>query len=110
MSVSDMKCMLRDHRPGPRLSSVTESAARSRSNQERMSCPQADTFFTILDGKLIVDTEGQNCASWGDVREQALRTAGECLRDMAANTLPIWSGNSSLQTRVMKPSCDCASL
>jgi hypothetical protein len=40
-------------------------------------------FFTILDGKLIVDAEGQYCASWGDMREQAIRTAGECLRDMA---------------------------
>jgi hypothetical protein len=41
-------------------------------------------FFTILDGKLIVDTEGEYCASWADMREQAIRTAGECLRDMAA--------------------------
>jgi hypothetical protein len=41
-------------------------------------------FFNILDGKLIVDTEGTCCASWGEMREQAVRTAGECLRDMAS--------------------------
>jgi hypothetical protein len=41
-------------------------------------------FCTVLDGKLIVDTEGEYCASWGDVREQAIKTAGECLRDMAS--------------------------
>jgi hypothetical protein len=41
-------------------------------------------FFTILDGKLIVDSEGEYCASWGDMREQAIRTAGDCLRDMAS--------------------------
>jgi len=41
-------------------------------------------FFTILDGRLIVDTEGEYCASWGDMRKQAIRTAGECLRDMEA--------------------------
>jgi len=46
--------------------------------------PAGRYFFTILDGKLIVDTEGEYCASWGDMREQAIRTAGECLRDMAA--------------------------
>ena len=41
-------------------------------------------FFTILDGKLIVDTEGTYCASWGEMREQAVETAGECLKDMAS--------------------------
>jgi hypothetical protein len=41
-------------------------------------------FFTILDGKLIVDTEGEYCASWGKMREQAIKTAGDCLRDMAS--------------------------
>jgi hypothetical protein len=41
-------------------------------------------FFTILDGRLIVDTEGEYCVSWGKMREQAIRTAAECLRDMAA--------------------------
>lgn len=41
-------------------------------------------FFTILDGKLIVDTEGEYCASWADMRQQAIKTAGECLRDMAS--------------------------
>jgi hypothetical protein len=41
-------------------------------------------FFTVIDGKLIVDTEGEYCASWGKMREQAIKTAGECLRDMAA--------------------------
>lgn len=40
-------------------------------------------FFTILDGKLIVDNVGEFFASWDDMREQAIRTAGECLRDMA---------------------------
>ncbi|MHC4049858.1 DUF6894 family protein [Bradyrhizobium sp. 25ACV] len=41
-------------------------------------------FFSILDGKLIVDTVGEFCASHEDMREQAIRTAGECLRDLAA--------------------------
>lgn len=41
-------------------------------------------FFTILDGKLIVDTVGEFCASSEAVRELAIKTAGECLRDMAA--------------------------
>jgi hypothetical protein len=45
--------------------------------------PAGRYFFTIHDGKLIVDTEGEYCASWGKVREQAIKTAGECLRDMA---------------------------
>jgi hypothetical protein len=45
--------------------------------------PAGRYFFTILDGKLIVDTEGKYCASWAAMREQAIRTAGECLRDMA---------------------------
>ncbi|MCS3763188.1 DUF6894 family protein [Bradyrhizobium centrosematis] len=40
-------------------------------------------FFTILDGKLIVDTVGEFCASWDQVRTQAIQTAGECLRDIA---------------------------
>lgn len=42
-------------------------------------------FFTILDGKLIVDTVGEFCATSEAVRELAIKTAGECLRDMAAN-------------------------
>jgi hypothetical protein len=46
--------------------------------------PAGRYFFTILDGKLIVDTEGEYCASWADMREQAIKTAGGCLRDMAA--------------------------
>lgn len=41
-------------------------------------------FFSILDGKLIVDTVGEFCASREGMRVQAIRTAGECLRDMAA--------------------------
>lgn len=41
-------------------------------------------FFTVLDGKLLVDGVGEFCASWDDMREQAIKTAGECLRDMAA--------------------------
>jgi hypothetical protein len=47
--------------------------------------PAGRYFFTILDGKLIVDTEGEYCTTWADMREQAIRTAGDCLRDMAAN-------------------------
>lgn len=46
--------------------------------------PAGRYFFTVLDGQLIVDTEGEYCACWNDVREQAIRTAAECLRDMAA--------------------------
>lgn len=42
-------------------------------------------FFTILDGKLIVDTVGEFCATSEAVRELAIRTAGECLRDIAAH-------------------------
>jgi hypothetical protein len=41
-------------------------------------------FFSILDGKLMVDAEGTYCASWGEMREQAIKTAGECLQDMAS--------------------------
>ena len=41
-------------------------------------------FFTILDGKLIVDTVGELCTSWDDLRAVAIKTAGDCLRDMAA--------------------------
>ena len=62
---------------------MTESAARSRLKTERVPWQQADTFSTSFDGKLIVDTEGEYCRSWGKMREQALKTAGECLRDMA---------------------------
>ena len=40
-------------------------------------------FFTVLDGKLIVDTVGEYCATWDEMRVLALKTAGECLRDMA---------------------------
>lgn len=42
-------------------------------------------FFAILDGKLVVDNVGEFFANWHEVREQAIRTAGECLRDMAPN-------------------------
>ena len=41
-------------------------------------------FFNVLDGKLVVDTDGTYCASWDEMREQAVKTAGECLRDMAS--------------------------
>jgi len=40
-------------------------------------------YFNILDGKLMVDDEGTICNSWQEMREQAITTAGECLRDMA---------------------------
>jgi len=33
-------------------------------------------FFTVLDGKLIVDNIGEFCATWDDMREQAILTAG----------------------------------
>lgn len=41
-------------------------------------------FFTILDGKLVVDNEGEFCATREDMRQQAIRTAGECLKDIAS--------------------------
>ncbi|QPF93957.1 DUF6894 family protein [Bradyrhizobium commune] len=41
-------------------------------------------FLTVLDEKFIVDTVGEPCATWEDMRAQAIRTAGECLRDLAA--------------------------
>jgi hypothetical protein len=40
-------------------------------------------FFTILDGKLIVDDEGTLCSSWADMRLQAIDLAGACLKDLA---------------------------
>jgi Domain of unknown function (DUF6894) len=40
-------------------------------------------FFTVMDGKLIVDDQGTLCSSWNDMRLQALSMAGECLRDLA---------------------------
>ena len=45
--------------------------------------PSGRYFFTILDGGLIVDTEGEYCACRAEMRKQAIRTARECLRDMA---------------------------
>ena len=41
-------------------------------------------FFHVIDGKLVVDTEGTECAGMAEVREQAITTAGEILRDAAA--------------------------
>lgn len=41
-------------------------------------------YFAVLDGKLIVDNVGEHCETWEEVRTQAIKTAGECLRDMAA--------------------------
>ncbi|ULK96089.1 hypothetical protein [Bradyrhizobium sp. I71] len=40
-------------------------------------------FFTVMDGKLIVDEEGTLCSSWEDMRMQAITMAGHCLRDLA---------------------------
>lgn len=42
-------------------------------------------YFTILDGKLLIDTQGVICGSWDKVREQAIETAGTCLKDLATN-------------------------
>jgi hypothetical protein len=36
-------------------------------------------FFHVMDGKAIVDTEGTLIASMGEVRREAIRTAGEIL-------------------------------
>jgi hypothetical protein len=40
-------------------------------------------FFTVMDGKLVVDEEGTLCSSWDDMRSQAISMAGECLRELA---------------------------
>jgi hypothetical protein len=42
-------------------------------------------FFHVIDGKFLVDTEGTQCASLGDMRHQAIRTAGDILSDMAGH-------------------------
>jgi hypothetical protein len=39
-------------------------------------------FFNFIDGKLLVDREGTECADMHDVRTQAIHTAGCMLRDM----------------------------
>jgi len=40
-------------------------------------------FFTVMDGKLLVDDEGTLCSSWDDMRVQAIAMAGHCLKDLA---------------------------
>jgi hypothetical protein len=40
-------------------------------------------FFTVMDGKNIVDEDGTLCSSRDDMRLQAITTAGHCLRDLA---------------------------
>ena len=42
-------------------------------------------FFNIIDGQFIVDDEGTLCASVGDMRQLAIRTAGAMLSDMAGH-------------------------
>ena len=44
-------------------------------------------FFNVIDGKLIIDKEGTECAGMAEVREQAITTAGEILRDAAGRFL-----------------------
>ena len=58
-------------------------------------------FFNILDGQLMGDTKGTYCASWGEMREQALKTAGECLQDMGSkypSTRQLVVTNASSET------------
>jgi hypothetical protein len=45
-------------------------------------------FFHVIDGKVLIDDEGTECASLSDVREQAITAAGEMLRD-AARTITL---------------------
>ncbi|WP_409241660.1 DUF6894 family protein [Bradyrhizobium sp. CB1015] len=40
-------------------------------------------FFTVMDGKLVVDEEGALCSPWREMRLQAIEMAGHYLRDLA---------------------------
>ncbi len=48
-------------------------------------------FFHVMDGRAIVDLEGTNLSSLDEVRDQAIRTAGEILakeKTMLSNNIP----------------------
>jgi hypothetical protein len=40
-------------------------------------------FFNVVDGRFLPDEEGTECAGMMAVREQAIATAGEILKDLA---------------------------
>jgi hypothetical protein len=38
-------------------------------------------YFHVIDGEFLVDEEGTECADMREVRDQAITSAGEILRD-----------------------------
>jgi len=42
-------------------------------------------FFHVIDGAFLVDDTGTDCANMGEVRRQAIETAGQILGDMGEN-------------------------
>ena len=40
-------------------------------------------YFHVIDGKLLIDDEGTECANSAVVREEAIATAGAMLKDYA---------------------------
>ncbi len=40
-------------------------------------------YFHVIDGKLLIDDEGTECANSAAVREEAIATAGAMLKDYA---------------------------
>lgn len=47
-------------------------------------------FFNVIDGKLLTDEEGTECASLDEARAAAIETAGAMLRDAGRG---IWDGS-----------------
>lgn len=47
-------------------------------------------FFHVVNSRFIPDTEGTECATAEEVRTQAVKAAGDMLRDMG---LEIWTTN-----------------
>jgi hypothetical protein len=45
-------------------------------------------FFHVIDGKVLIDSEGTDCSDLADVRAQAIEAAGAMLRDAAATMPP----------------------
>jgi hypothetical protein len=42
-------------------------------------------FFHVIDGQMLLDEHGTECATLADMRDQAIETAGAILRDMGGN-------------------------
>lgn len=46
-------------------------------------------FFHVVNGHMVVDQNGMECATIEDARAQAIRAAGEMLRELDTRNWPI---------------------